>query len=47
VTLEHRGWDAISGDHPARHGLRDREFGTMIGQHWAALLKVYREYAGR
>jgi uncharacterized protein YndB with AHSA1/START domain len=47
VTLEHRGWDAIRGDHPARHGLHEREFGMMIGGNWAELLKVYREYAGR
>jgi uncharacterized protein YndB with AHSA1/START domain len=47
VVLEHRGWDAIRADHPARHELHGREFGTMIGQNWAALLKVYRAYTGR
>lgn len=47
VTLEHRGWDAIRGDHPARHGLHERAFGSMLGQHWAELLKVYREFAAR
>ena len=47
VTLEHRGWDVIGGDHPARHGLRERAFGAMIGEHWAALLNVYRQYTGR
>ena len=47
VTLEHRGWDAIRGDHPARHGLRERAFGAMIGQHWGELVSVYRQYVGR
>jgi uncharacterized protein YndB with AHSA1/START domain len=47
VTLEHRGWEAIREDHPARHGLRERAFGAMIGQHWAGLLGVYRQYTQR
>ena len=47
VTLEHRGWDALRGDHPARHGLHERAFGAMIGGYWADLVKVYRQYAQR
>jgi uncharacterized protein YndB with AHSA1/START domain len=42
VTLEHRGWDALRSDHPARHGLQGRAFGAMIGQHWAELMTAYR-----
>jgi len=46
VTLEHRGWDAIRGDHPARHGLQGRAFSALIGQHWAELMTAYRLYGG-
>jgi uncharacterized protein YndB with AHSA1/START domain len=38
VTLEHRGWDALPADHPARHGLRGGAFTALIGHHWADLL---------
>ena len=44
VTLEHRGWEAIRGDHPARHGAQGRAFSTMIGKHWAELMTAYRLY---
>jgi len=44
VTLEHRGWDAIRGDHPARHGMQGRAFSAMIGTHWAELMTAYRLY---
>ncbi len=47
VTLEHRGWDAIGDDHPARHGLRERAFGAMVGKYWGDLLSVYRQYVAR
>jgi uncharacterized protein YndB with AHSA1/START domain len=42
VTLEHRGWDAIRGDHPARHGLREHAFAAMIGKHWGELMTAFR-----
>jgi uncharacterized protein YndB with AHSA1/START domain len=44
VMLEHRGWQAIRADHPARHGLQERAFGSMIGQFWGDLLSPYRQY---
>ena len=47
VTLEHRGWDKIRGDHPARHGQQGRAFSAMIGTHWGELMTAYRLYAKR
>jgi uncharacterized protein YndB with AHSA1/START domain len=44
VMLEHRGWDAIRGDHPARHGQQGRAFAAMIGSHWGELMTAYRLY---
>ena len=34
VTVVHRGWSALRGDHPARHGLAGAEFSRMIGLWW-------------
>jgi uncharacterized protein YndB with AHSA1/START domain len=34
VTVVHRGWSALRGDHPARHGLAGSEFSRMIGLWW-------------
>jgi uncharacterized protein YndB with AHSA1/START domain len=45
VTLEHRGWESIRDDHPARHGQQGRAFGVMIGTHWSELMTAYRLYA--
>jgi uncharacterized protein YndB with AHSA1/START domain len=45
VTLEHRGWDKIRGDHPARHGKQGRAFGAMLGSYWADLVTAYRLFA--
>jgi uncharacterized protein YndB with AHSA1/START domain len=42
VTLEHRGWDQIRGDHPARHGLHDHALSAMIGGMWGELLTALR-----
>lgn len=47
IVLEHRGWDAIPADHPARHGLRGGAFCDMIGLHWGELLTAYRGHAKR
>jgi uncharacterized protein YndB with AHSA1/START domain len=43
VTLEHRGWSAIRGDHPVRHGAVGAEFMRSIGLWWGGLLTSYRE----
>jgi uncharacterized protein YndB with AHSA1/START domain len=43
VTLEHRGWNGIRPDHPARHGLTGRDFNSFIGGWWGALLTSLRE----
>ena len=45
VTLEHRGWDAIDGKHPARHGLTGEAFSSMIGLFWGDIVTSYRQYA--
>jgi len=38
VTLEHRGWDSLPPDHPARHGLSGSAFQAMIGLWWGEIL---------
>jgi uncharacterized protein YndB with AHSA1/START domain len=45
VTLEHRGWDALPLDHPARHGYSGGAFTSMIGLRWADLLTALRAHA--
>jgi uncharacterized protein YndB with AHSA1/START domain len=47
VVLEHRGWEAIGADHPARHGLGGEAFSGMIGLHWGDVITAFRVYAGR
>lgn len=44
VTLEHRGWDAIRGDHPVRHGQQGRAFAARMGGNWGELMTAYRQY---
>ena len=44
VVLEHRGWEALRPDHPARHGLSGESFSGMIGLHWGDLVTAYRQY---
>ncbi|HJS74162.1 MAG TPA: SRPBCC domain-containing protein [Vicinamibacteria bacterium] len=46
VTLEHRGWDSIPADHPARHGWTGEAFTSMIGLRWADQLVSLRARAG-
>jgi uncharacterized protein YndB with AHSA1/START domain len=46
VTIEHRGWDALAADHPARHGFTGDAFTSMIGLRWADALTALR-YASR
>jgi uncharacterized protein YndB with AHSA1/START domain len=45
VVLEHRGWETLRGDHPARHGLSGEAFGSMIGRHWGDIITTFRQYA--
>jgi len=43
VTLEHRGWDALPKNHPARHGQTDdARFVATIGGWWGQLLTSFR-----
>jgi hypothetical protein len=47
LTLEHRGWNSLPPDHPARHGLQDQRFLLQRAQWWdaqfAALKRVSTE----
>jgi len=42
VSLEHRGWDRLRPDHPARGGLEGGAFVSLIGLYWADLLVAVR-----
>ena len=42
VTVEHRGWDALAANHPARHGATGNAFTSMIGLRWADALTAVR-----
>lgn len=44
VTVTHRGWAGIRGDHPARHGLEVGAFVRMMGMWWGELLAGLRVY---
>jgi hypothetical protein len=45
VTVEHRGWDTLREDHPARHALDASAFTNMMGVWWADLLTSARQRA--
>jgi len=45
VVLEHRGWEALRADHPARHGLAGPAFASMVGLWWGDLLTTLRARA--
>jgi uncharacterized protein YndB with AHSA1/START domain len=45
VTLEHRGWSTIRGDHPVRHGKDVPAFIRDLGMWWSALVTALREHA--
>jgi uncharacterized protein YndB with AHSA1/START domain len=45
VTLTHRGWSQIRGDHPVRHGREVQAFLRMIGMWWSELLTSLRAHA--
>lgn len=47
VVLEHRGWAAIRGDHPVRHGKAAGPFLAELGMWWAALIGALGEHATR
>lgn len=47
VTVTHRAWDGIRGDHPARHGQPPADFLRSLGMWWADQLRVFRLRAGR
>jgi uncharacterized protein YndB with AHSA1/START domain len=47
VTLEHRGWEAVRPDHPARRGLDGEAFTSMLGLYWGELATSLRAYAAR
>ena len=38
VTVEHRGWDSLRADHPARFGYTGLAFADIVGLWWADLL---------
>jgi uncharacterized protein YndB with AHSA1/START domain len=44
VVLEHRGWEALHPEHPARHGLTGESFSGMIGLHWGDVITGYRQH---
>ena len=39
VTVTHRGWDAIPGDHPVRHGRDPAGFLRELGRWWGELAR--------
>jgi len=47
ITLEHRGWEALPPDHPARRGYTGSAFTSMIGLRWADLLTAFRAFKPR
>ena len=47
VTVEHRGWDALAANHPARHGYTGNAFTSMIGLRWADALTSLKTFAPR
>lgn len=46
VVLEHRGWERLRPDHPARHGLGGEALSSMIGLYWGDLITAFRQHAG-
>jgi uncharacterized protein YndB with AHSA1/START domain len=47
VSIEHRGWDSIPADHPAKHGLEGPALGSLLGLWWGNQLLPLRELAVR
>ncbi|HYF47841.1 MAG TPA: SRPBCC domain-containing protein [Planctomycetota bacterium] len=46
IVVEHRGWNSLRDDHPARHGLAGEALNTSIAFWWAELLKSLRGSVG-
>jgi hypothetical protein len=47
VEVRHSGWTRLRPDHPARHGLDDRQFLAMHGHLWSDTLNSLRAHAVR
>jgi uncharacterized protein YndB with AHSA1/START domain len=47
VTVTHRGWAGIRGDHPVRHGQEPGPFLREMGRWWGELMTSLRETALR
>jgi uncharacterized protein YndB with AHSA1/START domain len=47
VSVEHRGWERLPRDHPARHGMDDGAFADMMRVWWLDLLGACAAHAGR
>lgn len=47
VTVVHRGWSALRGDHPVRHGLDVPAFLRMNGLWWGDLMMSFRLHMTR
>lgn len=47
VEVRHSGWTSLRPDHPARHGLDDRQFLVTHGHLWSELLNSLRATALR
>lgn len=45
VTVTHRGWASIPGDHPVRHGADVASFLRRMGTWWGGLLRSMSEHA--
>ncbi len=45
VTVTHRGWSRIRGDHPVRHGQDVTAFIRSLGLWWADQMAALREHA--
>jgi hypothetical protein len=45
VEVRHGGWSHLRPDHPARHGLDDRQFLASHGRLWGELLSSLRNVA--
>ena len=46
VSVEHRGWEKLRRDHPARHGKEGRDYEYMKASLWAESLSALRRHIG-
>lgn len=47
VSVEHRGWNALRPNHPARHGKHGHDYEYMKASLWADNLTALRHHVGR